>query len=99
VLAVRIISYFFLLIIILFGISFAILNSDSVTINYYLGQKSLPLSLLLVLGFASGCLIGMMVGFWLLIKAKISHYRVRQRLSNAEKEIENLRAIPLQDKA
>jgi len=95
---VRIISYFFLLIIIIFGITFAALNSESVTINYYFDQSSLPLSLLLVLVFAFGCLIGMIVGFWLLIKAKMSNYRLRQRLNLAEKEIENLRAIPLQDK-
>lgn len=94
----RIISYFFFLAILIFGVTFAILNSESVAINYYLGQSALPLSLLLVLVFAFGCLIGMVVGFWLLIKAKILNYRLRQRLNLAEKEIENLRAIPLQDK-
>jgi len=94
---VRIVSYFFLLIIVLFGMTFATLNSESVTINYYLGESTLPLSLLLVLMFAFGCLIGMIVGFWLLIKAKLLNYRLQQRLNLAEKEIENLRAIPLQD--
>ncbi len=94
----RIISYFFLLIIVIFGMTFATLNSESVTINYYFGQSTLPLSLLLVLVFALGCLIGMIVGIWLLIKAKLLNYRLRQRLNLAEKEIENLRAIPLQDK-
>jgi putative membrane protein len=78
--------------------TFATLNSESVTINYYLGSSTLPLSLLLVLVFALGCLIGMLVGFWLVIKSKLSNYRLRQRLNVAEKEIENLRAIPLQDK-
>jgi putative membrane protein len=95
---VRIISYFFLLVIVLFGMTFATLNSESVTINYYLGQSTLPLSLLLVLVFALGCLVGMLVGFWLVIKAKMTNYRMKQRLSLAEKEIQNLRAIPLQDK-
>jgi putative membrane protein len=95
---VRIISYFFLLAIVIFGMTFATLNSESVTINYYFNQSTLPLSLLLVLVFALGCLVGMIVGFWLLIKAKIMNYRLRQRLELADKEIENLRAIPLQDK-
>ena len=94
----RIISYFFLLVIVLFGMTFATLNSESVVINYYLGQSTLPLSLLLVLVFALGCLVGMLVGFWLVIKAKMTNYRMKQRLSLAEKEIQNLRAIPLQDK-
>lgn len=93
----RIVSYFFLLVIILFGMTFATLNSESVTIDYYFGQSSLPLSLLLVLVFAFGCFVGMVVGLWMLVKAKMQQYRLRQRLQLAEKEIENLRAIPLQD--
>ena len=93
----RIISYFFLIVIILFGMTFATLNSESVTINYYLGQSSLPLSLLLVFSFACGCMVGMVVGIWLLIKAKLANYRMRHQLNMAEKEINNLRAIPLQD--
>jgi len=94
----RIISYFFLLVIVLFGMTFATLNSESVTINYYFGNSTMPLSLLLVLVFALGCLIGMMVGFWLLIKSKLINYRLKQRLQLVEKEVDNLRAIPLQDK-
>lgn len=93
----RIISYFFLLVIVIFGMTFATLNSESVTINYYFGQTTLALSLLLVIVFALGCLVGMVVGIWLLIKSKILNYRLKQRLSLAEKEIDNLRAIPLQD--
>ncbi len=94
----RIISYFFLLVIVLFGVTFAALNSDTVVIDYYLGKSSLPLSLLLVSSFASGCLIGMIAALGLLIRSKMKAHRLRQRLNVAEKEIENLRAIPLQDK-
>ena len=94
----RIISFFFMLAIVIFGVSFATLNSESVTINYYLDQSTLPLSLLLVIVFALGCLLGIIVGLWLVLKAKIKNYRMRHKLALAEKEIENLRSIPLQDK-
>ena len=93
----RVISYFFLLAIVIFGMAFATLNSDSVTIDYYFYQATLPLSLLLVIVFAMGCVLGMIVGIWLLIKAKMINYRLRQRLTVAEKEISNLRTMPLQD--
>lgn len=93
----RIISYFLLLAIVIFGMTFATLNSESVTVNYYFSESTLPLSLLLVIAFALGCFIGMVVGLWLLLKAKMHNYRVKQKLLLAEKEIENLRAIPLQD--
>jgi putative membrane protein len=95
---VRILSCFFILLIILIGISFATLNSDVVDVNYYIGQKEMPLSLLLALVFGFGCLLGVVVGVWMLIKTKVNNYRLKQRLKLAEKEIENLRAIPLQDK-
>lgn len=94
----RIISYLFIIIIVIFGMTFAALNSESVTINYYFAQSTLPISLLLVLVFALGCFVGMAVGLWLLIKEKVHSYRLKQRLQFADKEIENLRAIPLQDK-
>jgi putative membrane protein len=98
VIFVRIVGYFFLLMIILFGMAFATLNSASVSVDYYLGQANLPLSLLLVIVFAFGCFVGMLIGIWLLIKTKILNYRLRNRLILVEKEVENLRAIPLQDK-
>jgi putative membrane protein len=93
---VRIVSLLFVLVIVIFGMTFAILNPDSVTINYYLGHYTLPLSLLLVLVFAGGCLVGMTAGLWLLVKAKIQSYRLQHRLTLAEEEVANLRAIPLQ---
>jgi putative membrane protein len=95
---VRIISYIILILIISLGVSFSILNSETVNINYYIGQRVMPLSLLLVIVFSGGCILGIVVGTWLYMKAKVKNYRLRQRLKMADKEIENLRAIPLQDK-
>lgn len=94
----RIMSYLFLLIIIIIGVTFATLNSETVTVHYYIGNRVMPLSLLLVIVLAIGSLLGMMVGFWIVLKVKIKNYRLKQRLKLAEKEIENLRAIPLKDK-
>ena len=94
----RILTYFIVLIIILLGITFASLNSGPVTIHYYIGQHTFSLSLLLVLVFAAGSLLGLIVGFWLVLKLKVKNYRLAQHLKIAEKEIQNLRAIPLQDR-
>jgi putative membrane protein len=91
-------SFLFLLLIIIIGVTFATLNSDTVTIHYYIGNRVIPLSLLLVIVLTIGSALGMMVGFWLVLKAKLRIYRLKQRLKLAEKEIENLRAIPLKDK-
>jgi len=94
----RVITYLLILIIIILGITFAALNHAPVTINYYIGQNTLPLSLLLVMSFVIGCFLGLLVACWVSFKFKIKNYRLRQQLKIAEKEIENLRAIPLQDR-
>lgn len=94
----RIVTYLLLLIVILIGITFAVLNPNAVTVNYYIGQKTLPLSLLIVFIFALGCFFGLLVGGWLLLKVKLKNYHLKQKLKVAEKEVQNLRAIPLQDR-
>ena len=93
----RIISYVFLLIIIILGVTFATLNSQVVTINYYLGHNNMPLSLLLVSVFAAGCILGLLVSAWIVLKTKMQNRKLRKRLQLADKEVENLRAIPLKD--
>jgi len=95
----RFIYYLLLLIIILLGATFATLNMQAVTLNYYIDQSTMPLALLLVLTFSGGCVSGLLIGFWLLFKSKLKHFRVRQRLYMIEKELENLRTIPLREKA
>ena len=94
----RILSYILLIIIMLLGITFAALNHNDVTIHYYIGQTNLPLSILLVLSFASGCILGLIVAIGLVFKLKFKNYRLQQQLKVTEKEVENLRAIPLQDR-
>lgn len=59
----RIIWTFFGLIILLIGIGFALLNTGDVTLFYYLGVVKAPLSLIVVLAFIVGGLVGLGVGF------------------------------------
>ena len=70
----RIFSYIFLLIIVLLGITFATLNSEAVNINYYVGHRTLALSLLLAVVFGVGCFAGILVGLWILFKTKLKNY-------------------------
>ncbi|OGT45260.1 MAG: hypothetical protein A3E83_08305 [Gammaproteobacteria bacterium RIFCSPHIGHO2_12_FULL_41_20] len=93
----RVIGYLFLLVIVLLGITFSTLNANVVTVNYYIGRSALPLSLLLVLTFSLGCILGMLVGVWLLMKTKLKNYQLKHQLTLAEKEVKNLRVIPLRD--
>lgn len=93
----KIFSYVMLILILVFGVSFAGLNAEPVTINYYIGMGKLPLSLLMVISFALGCLIGLLVGMTMYLRLKSQNYRLKNRIKLADKEVSNLRSMPLQD--
>jgi lipopolysaccharide assembly protein A len=91
----RIISYVVFLGIILIGITFAALNSAPVTINYYLGTKSIALSLLLVFALGVGIILGLIFGLISWVKIKKENLHFKSRLKIVEQEVENLRSIPI----
>lgn len=93
----KIVSSLFLILIILFGIIFACLNSEPVVINYSIGQNTLPLSLLLVFTFSIGGMAGLVAGTVMYLKLKSKNRRLKSRIKLAEKELSNLRTMPLQD--
>ena len=93
----RIFTYIFLLFIILLGITFAYLNAEPVIINYYIAKVSLPLSLSLVLTLLLGCLLGLISCLCLYVKQRRLLNHMRKRADIAEKELANLRTMPLKD--
>lgn len=91
------VGYFVLLLIVVLGISFAISNSAPVTIHYYVGVASLPLSLLIVVTFGIGLIVGFSALLIKSIKLRAKLSRARKKLRLAEQEINNLRTIPIKD--
>ena len=59
----RIVTYLFLILLVVLALIFAGLNADLVSVNYYLGTKRLPLSLLILLSFVLGGLLGLLTAF------------------------------------
>ncbi len=93
----RIVTYLFLILLVLFALMFAGLNADLVSVNYYLGTKRLPLSLLILVSFILGGLLGLLTAFITYVKLKYANRRLRHRLNLVEKELINLRALPFKD--
>ena len=93
----RIITYSLILLVIILGVTFAGLNARPVMLDYYMGEATLPLSLLLVLALVSGCLLSLLASLIMYIRLKTDNRRLRQRLKVVEAELANLRAIPLKD--
>lgn len=79
----------------LFGITFATLNANPVVFNYYFNSKQISLALLLVAALGIGILLGFIFMLFTLIKLKKDNYQLKSRLKVVEKELENLRSLPI----
>ena len=93
----RILLAILFLVLLILGLSFAVLNSASVPLNYYLGKVDLPLALVVVGSLALGAILGVLVSLGIVLRLKRQVRRLRRQVQTAEKEVANLRAIPLKD--
>ena len=55
---VRIVYSFIFLVLVIFGIVFAVLNAEPVKLNYYFGSEDVPLSLIIVFAMIVGAILG-----------------------------------------
>ena len=86
------------LLVIIFGIVFAVLNAEHVQLNYYLGSKPLPLSFIIVVTLIFGAILGVLASLSLIIGSRRNASKLKRSVEVAEKEIVNLRNIPIKDK-
>lgn len=93
----RFIYIAFALLVIIFGVVFAVLNATDVQLNYYLGSIELPLSLVLVLAMIVGAILGILASLSFIIGSRRNATKLKRSVEIAEKEIVNLRNIPIKD--
>lgn len=93
----RIVTFLILVLVVLVGVAFAVLNAQPILLNYYFGSREIPLSLLLVLALGLGAMLGIVASIGLLIRNKREMQKLRKAAKLAEKEIDNLRSLPIRD--
>ncbi|STX28945.1 Predicted membrane protein [Legionella beliardensis] len=93
----RIIMIILYLLLILLGISFAALNAASVQVNFYVTTLTLPISVLMALTLGIGLIIGFLLFLSRYWRLKMACLKIRNQLKITEKEIKNLRTMPLKD--
>lgn len=93
----RIIMTIVYLVMILFGVSFAALNATAVEVNFYFTTMKMPISVLMITTLGIGILIGFFMFLFRYWHLKREHRKIKNQLALTEKEIKNLRSIPLQD--
>ncbi len=80
-----------IVLVIALGISFAILNANSVPLNYYFDAKEISLALLLAITLAAGAFLGLIFAVPSLFRLKRSNRQMKSRLKSYEKDLEHLR--------
>jgi len=81
----------------IFAVLFTVLNATPVSIDYYAGQSTLPLSLLLVISLFAGAVLGVLASIGIMLRLKTENVKLQKELKLAENEVMNLRRIPLRD--
>jgi lipopolysaccharide assembly protein A len=79
------------------GVSFAALNAASVQVNFYYKTMTMPVSVLMIMTLGMGILIGLLLFMFRYWRLKIECHKMSNQLKMTEKEIKNLRSIPIQD--
>lgn len=93
----RLISFFALILISLLGITFAGLNAQPVLLHYYFSELELPLSMLITSSLGVGLFIGLLFALLVFFRLKRQNFKLKSKLRIIEKEVENLRSLPLRD--
>lgn len=93
----RLLGFVVILIVILFGLSFSLLNANRVDVDYYFGSVAAPLSLVLVAALIIGAVIGVLTTLGMLLGKQREVHRLRRRVRDSEKELSELRRLPLKE--
>lgn len=93
----RIIMLVIYVLLIILGVTFAALNASSVQVNFYVTTMTMPISVLMTIMLGIGILIGFILFIFRYWRLKAECRRMNSQLKLTEKEIKNLRSIPLQD--
>ncbi len=79
------------------GITFASLNAEPVAVDYFLGIRLIPLSLVLVLTLFLGALMGALGSIFWVMAARREIGKLKRAGRSADSELKALRTMPIKD--
>lgn len=85
----------FLLLFLILGASFAVINDAPVVVDLYFITPELPLSLLLLLALGCGILLGGLAGVVYFMRVKKENADLKRKSRLVSEELKNLRAMPI----
>lgn len=83
----RIFGVVLTLLLIIIGIAFTALNAQSVEINYLIGEKALPLALILFVTLAVGVLLSVLLMGFSVLKLKAQNKWLESKLKKVQEQL------------
>ena len=93
----RLLKLVLILFIVVIGVVFHLRNDQPVMLDYLLGNAESYFSIWIVAALFIGALLGMASSLPLIIKLKGENVKLQRQVKVTEKEINNLRVIPVKD--
>ena len=93
----RIAKLILVFIILMIGLTFHLKNNQLIKLNYYVDVIYIPLSWLVVIVLIIGSILGLLASLPIIIKLKRDKMILKKKIKNSEKEINNLRVMPIKD--
>ena len=90
-----VIKLLLLLIFMVIGASFAIVNDTPVTVDLFFTTPQLPLSLLVLLALGLGMLLGGLTGVLYSMRVRRENTELRRKARLVNEEVRNLRTMPV----
>lgn len=89
----RLLGFLFLTVLVIAGISFAVLNSGKVPMNYYFGVINTPVSVLVVVSLIAGTAIGLLVSMGVVLKLRHHARKLQKQINTLRKNTEALNVL------
>jgi uncharacterized integral membrane protein len=70
------------LFVLIVGIELSTVNSDLVTVNYFLGTAALPLSLVVVCAFTAGVLVAVLIGSIIMLPLRMRVGKLKRAVTD-----------------
>ena len=83
--------------VLIIGIAFFMKNNHPVSFNYFVGTLEIKLSFLLLLSLILGTIMGVLALVPVIINLKYKNSKLKRQIKIREKEVNNLRVIPVKD--
>lgn len=92
---VKVIKFILVIVFLVIGAAFAIINDQPVELDLYFLVTSLPLSLILLLAVGVGIVLGAIVSAFYFMRIRKENANLRRQSRLVEQEVKNLRSMPI----